>query len=64
MIDHDEREATLAAAIENYKNGSFGKIRTTAILVMCGLNAKEIEEILAPLRTAALEEYGKGHQSR
>jgi len=57
MVDHDERDATMAAAIENFKSGEFGKIRTTAILVMCGLNAKEIEEILAPLASAAFENY-------
>ena len=56
-VDPDEREATIAATIENFKSGEFGIQRTTALLVLCGLNAKEIDDLLRPLRTAAFENF-------
>lgn len=56
-VDPDERAATISATVENYKTGEFGVQRATALLVLCGLNATEIEELLAPHRASALENF-------
>lgn len=52
-IDPDERADTIKAAKANYIAGEFDIIRLKAILVMCGLNAKEIEDFIAENREAA-----------
>lgn len=49
-VDFDERAATISMAVANFKSGEFGEIRAKSLLVLCGLNATEIEELLAPLR--------------
>lgn len=56
-VDPDERADTVKAAIANYIAGEFGMIRLSAILVMCGLNAKEIEEVIAENRDVAYKAF-------
>lgn len=56
-VDHDERAAMISATIANYKSGEFGDMRARSLLVMCGLNASEIEELLAPIRSEAFKNY-------
>ena len=56
-IDHSERADMIAATIENYKIGEFGVVRTKSILVLCGLNATEISDLMAPHRASAYQNY-------
>lgn len=48
MVDPSDRADTIEATIDRYKIGEFGVVRARAMLVLCGLNATEIEEKLAP----------------
>lgn len=64
MIDPDERADTIAATIENYRIGAYGPVRAKSLLVACGLNATEIEEVLGPHRHANSVNFPtfKGHR--
>lgn len=55
--DPDEIHATIFATVENYKTGEFGDNRARALLAMCGLNATEINDLLAPHRSSAFENF-------
>lgn len=52
-----ERDDMIAATVERYKSGEFGWQRASAMLVLCGQNAKEIEELLKPHRASAFENF-------
>jgi len=55
MSDYSDRAFMITAVIENYKCGEYGELRTKCMLVLCGLNATEIEEHLAPHRSSAFQ---------
>lgn len=49
-VDPGDRDDMIAATLENFRIGEYGEIRAKSLLALCGLNATEIEELLAPLR--------------
>ena len=63
-LDPDEREAHISCAVANYISGVHGEVRTKAILVSCGLNAKEIDDILSPHRDAAFAAWRRFQKGR
>lgn len=57
MPDKAEREEMIDCTVANYRSGEFGRMRATSLLVLCGLNAKEIFDLLEPFRSEAIENY-------
>jgi hypothetical protein len=56
-VDPSDRDDLIAAAKHNYIAGEFGINRLRACLVLCGLNATEIDDFISEHREAAFAAF-------